>query len=198
MIEQAILAFGTLFSIVNPFSTAFVFNSLATGMSKKQKQQIVTSACITAVCVLLTFLVFGKHLLNFFGVTIYAFRIAGGLYLAKIGFEMLSKHLRRSPEDYKHAGEDLAVMPLAIPFMSGPGAIASVMVLNDKFSILSVALAIVTVIVASWIILRNAHHISRVLDKIGTNVVEKLFGLLVLVIAIQFVLDGIFSFIGTI
>ena len=89
MINELFLAFGTLIAIMNPISTAFVFNALA----HQNRAEIAFTACTTAAVMLITFFLMGSFILGFFGITIYAFKVAGGLYLSKVGFEMLSEFL---------------------------------------------------------------------------------------------------------
>ena len=108
MLSEVFLAFGTLIAIMNPISTAFVFNTLA----RRNRKQTARTACITAVAVLTLFLFIGGPFLSFFGITIYAFRVAGGLYLAKVGFDMLGQHLRRDPDHYDDSPADIAIIAL--------------------------------------------------------------------------------------
>lgn len=189
MVQEILLAFGTLLAIVNPVSTAFVFNAIA----HRHRPQIARTACITAVIVLVSFLFLGQYLLEFFGITIYAFRVAGGIYLAKIGFEMLAPKLRKGPEQF--AGDNIGVIPIAIPLLSGPGSMASVLVMADIYSSFSIITAILLVGFVSWIVLLNAHHLERVLGRTGTSIVERILGLIVLVISVQFVFNGITGYL---
>ncbi len=195
MLTETLLAFGTLFTIVNPFSTAFVFNKLAKGKSTGERKRIALRASLYAVAFLFLFLILGNAILTFFGITIYAFRVAGGLYLAWVGFEMLAPHLRRHPENYDDAGDAIAVIPLAIPLLSGPGALTSVLVLTADFPWPPVALAILIVGLISWLVLREAKWFDRVIGRIGTLVIERVLGLIVLVIAVQFVFNGVTGYL---
>jgi len=198
--EQVLLAFGTIFTIVNPFSTSFIFTKLSKGMEKSEQRRTALIASITALIALLTFLAIGQPLLRFFGVTLYAFRVAGGLYLAWIGFEMLSPRMRRDPENYKakEAAQDvkgveaasIAIVPLGIPLLAGPGALTSVLVLSAEISWLPVLISSLLVCFISWIVLRQSVVIQKALGNVGTNVVERLLGIFVLVMAVQFVFNG--------
>ena len=188
--QEALLVFGTIIAIANPISTAFVFNALV----KRNRRDIATAAIITAFTVLVTFLFLGNHLLSFFGITIYAFQAAGGLYLAKVAFDMLGHSIRNATDVYNDARE-IAIIPIAIPFISGPGAITSVLVMSSLYHFLAVLIAIVLMLAITWILLINAHKLERVLGQHGTAVIERILGLIVLVISIQFIFNGVSGFI---
>src|SRR3989338_6881928 len=119
-------AFSSLFTIVNPLSTAFIFLTITKGNTKREKKAIAKKASLTAAVVLVVFGLAGSHILNFFGITVDAFRIAGGIIIAAIGMQMLYSGARHfhSQDARKEAiaKEDVSVIPLAIPMMSGPGA----------------------------------------------------------------------------
>lgn len=199
MLTETLLAFGTIFPIVNPFSTSLIFNQLSHRFTTEQRRRVALKASVTSAAAMLLFLALGKPMLTFFGVTIYAFRVAGGIYLAKIGFEMLSPQPRRSVDNYRKANEArIAIIPLAIPLLSGPGALTSVLVLAAEFRWLPVAIAILIVALLSWIILRHSHLMERVLGSVGSDVLERILGLLVLVVAVQFVFNGVTGYLGTI
>lgn len=196
MILPTILAFGTLFAIVNPISTAFVFNRLARGETPAGKRRLARLASLTAAIVLLTFLFIGRPLMTFFGITLYAFRVAGGLYLGKVAFDMLGRQLRHAPEQYSETVEDIAIIPLGLPLLAGPGAMTTVMVLRENYPWPPVAASIGAVCLVSWLILHQAPRIDRLLGRTGTNVVERVLGLVVLVIAVQFVFNGITGYLA--
>ena len=195
MYTEILLAFGSLLPIVNPISTAFVFNKLTSSYAKKERRKIARSASVTAFLVLLVFLFVGPWILSFFGITIYAFRIAGGIYLSLIAFQMLGRKLRKSPEHFEDDEQDIAIIPVAIPLLSGPGSITAVMVAAQSISWLPLVIAIFLVCVLSFLALYYAKFIDKILGRTGTKVFEKLLGLVVLVISVQYVLNGILDFI---
>ncbi len=193
MFTAIILALGTLFPIVNPLSTTFVFNGLTAKDSLEKKRRVALIASFTAALVLLIFLALGHALMGFFGITIYAFRVAGGLYLGKIAFEMLSKSFYKAPDGVE-VRKDIAIIPLAIPLLSGPGAMAAVLVMSEEASVTSyaaISIAILLVCLISYFLLRYAHIIGKTLGETGARVIERVLGLLVLVIAAQFVFNGV-------
>lgn len=192
------LAVGTLLPIANPLSTAFVFNSLAANRSVQERRRIALKASFTAMVTLLIFMVLENWLLSFFGITVYAFRVAGGLYLGMIGFEMLSANMRRNPDNYVDEKEDISIIPLAIPLISGPGSMTAVLVLSQGGSwgvYAVVAAAIVVVAVSAWLLLRHAHYLTKIFGRTGTNALERILGLIVLVIAVQFLFNGISGYL---
>jgi multiple antibiotic resistance protein len=142
MITSIIFAFGTLFAIVNPLSTSLVFMKITRGMDKKERQKIALKSSTYAFIALAVFLFAGQYILSFFGITVYAFRVAGGLYLLKIGFDMLSPQLRKNSDNYESDKDSIAIIPLAIPLLSGPGALTSVLVLGAELSFLTVLISI--------------------------------------------------------
>ena len=201
MLLAILLAFGTLIPIANPLSTAFVFNSLAGGRSIAERKHIALIASLTAATTLLIFLFLGQYLLAFFGITIYAFRVAGGIYLGKIAFDMLSPSLNKDPEQYEDAKEDIAVIPLAIPLISGPGSITAVLVLSQGGSAegyAAVAMAIMLVALLAWVFLRWSHTLDRIFGEVGTKALERILGLIVLVIAVQFLFNGVSGYMESI
>lgn len=197
LIEELLFAFGTLFAIVNPFSTSLVFNKLTHGIKKEQRTKIALKASIAAFIAMILFLFSGNYILSFFGVTLYAFRVAGGIYLAWIGFEMLSPQLRKRPEHYDATDESIAIIPLAIPLLSGPGALTSVLVLASEVPLFLVILSILFVSLISFAVLSQAYIIQKFLGRVGTSVLERLMGIIVLVVAVQFVFNGISGYLAT-
>jgi len=191
------LSFGTLLPIVNPLSAALIYLKLAAGKTAEERRSLIRTAAIVSVLVLWVFLLLGNSLLGFFGITIYAFRVAGGLYLGKIAFEMLGKNPRNPIEAYESPGKAIAVIPLAIPLLSGPGAMTTVLVMTELYSYIAIALAVLVVGVLSWITFTYAVSIEKVLGETGMNVVERVLGLLVLVIAVQFLFNGVTGYLGT-
>ena len=99
-------------------------------------------------------------------------------------------------ENYSSSGKEVAVIPLAIPLLAGPGSMASVLVLSNIYSSLAVGIAILLVSLISWIVVKNAQKLDSKLGKVGTNVVERVLGLLVLVMAAQFLFNGITGYIN--
>ncbi len=198
MIAEILVAFGTLFPIVNPISAAFVFDGLTAHEAKKRKYRLAYTAAIAFAVTLLIFLVLGQALMHFFSVTIYAFRVAGGLYLGKIAFSMLSKDFYKGMEK---PSNDVAIIPVAIPLLAGPGSMAATLVLAQSASLSSyvfIGVAIVLVAIVSWLFLRFSSVLSNVLGENGANIAERILGLIVLVIAAQFIFNGVTGYLASI
>ncbi len=200
MFGEVLFIFGALFPIVNPISTAFVFNALTSRYSPQERNELALLACVFATGVLLAFMLLGQVILVFFGITLYAFRVAGGLYLLHIAYGMLAgSSLRKEPEDYTSHSREIAFIPLAIPLLSGPGSMAAVLVLShgaDALLFAQITLAILLVFVVAYVFLRYSYLIERFLGRLGVKALERILGLIVLVIAVQFLFNGIFDFIA--
>jgi len=196
-------ALSSLFTIVNPFSTAAIFPTITKGDSRKKKLEMARKASITAAVVLIIFALIGNYILSFFSITVEAFRIAGGILIASVGWRMLQskrEHLRSEAEKKEAiAKEDVSIIPLAIPMLSGPGAMTTVLVLmreagsvTDKFGVI---VASVIVCVTAYIILRQADRIYNYLGTTGTRIIERILGLIVMVVGVQFIINGLQSLI---
>lgn len=194
-----IAAFSSLFTIVNPFSAASVFITITTGDSKKKKRLMAKKAAITAALVLIIFAFIGNYILSFFGITIPAFRIAGGLIIGYIGFKMMyaKREHFHSKKEKKEAveKEDVSIIPMAIPLLSGPGAMTTTIVLMGQASgvidLMTLIFTIILVCIITYFVLANADKVEKKLGENGKRIVEKVMGMIVLVIGIQFIINGI-------
>src|SRR5206468_3592775 len=177
------LAFGatamaSIFAIVDPLGVVPFFSVLTEDMDKAQKQNIISKACLTATITLGVFAVFGQWIFAGFGFTIPAFRIAGGIVLFGVAFEMLRGERSRTRLTHQEREETLerdevAVVPLGIPLLAGPGAITTVMILMSSSATapedkLFVFAGILVSVLATYILLHNADRIFRRLGRAGT------------------------------
>lgn len=191
------LAFIGLFAIINPFSTTIVFLAITEGDSKAYKKAQAKKAVIVSAIVLIIFIITGDLLFNFFNITIEAFKIAGGFLIARLGFSMLKSEPRHTKEVHKEARrkKDISIIPLAIPLMSGPGAITTALVWTSKATTFGnrIGLVIIPIVcsILSYYILREAKLVKKILGHTGIHVFEKVMGLIVLVMGIQFILDAL-------
>ncbi|MBN2094452.1 MAG: NAAT family transporter [Candidatus Aenigmarchaeota archaeon] len=190
-------AFLGIFAIVNPFSTAVVFLSITAGDREKKKRAMAKKASLVCACVLIFFMFSGTVLFDFFGLSLQAFQLAGGLLVAKLGFSMIESksQLKEKERQESLRKEDVSIIPLAIPMLSGPGAITTAMVWMsqaagpyEKFGLVLIAILISVI---SYIVLLNAKYLKNALGHTGVNVLEKLMGLIVLVMGIQFLINGL-------
>lgn len=195
-----VVAFSSLLAVVNPVSAVPVLIGVTAERPSSQRPGIVVRALIAAAVILVLFTALGSAILGFFGITTYAFRIAGGIIFFGIGWDMLQARRSRvkttsEEEEERAAREDTAIIPLGIPTIAGPGAITTVIALSGQAGSAAedavVYGAIFAVLLVTGAVLLVAPWIVRVLGKTGMNVVTRLLGLLVMVVGTQFVLNGV-------
>ena len=203
-----LLSFSSLFAVIDPLGVIPFFSGLTAGRELRQKRKILVKALITAFFVLVMFTVAGHQLLRLFGLTVDAFRVAGGVIFLGIGLDMLQSKPRRWHTGIGRAyakdielsqGEDEeddpSITPLAIPMIAGPGSITTVMILTPQaptdLGIPLVIGAVLANLLLAGAILMGADVVLARLGRTGLKVIEKLMGLLVTVIAVQFMIDGI-------
>lgn len=200
MISTLLIAFTTLFTIVDPIASVPSFLSMTHGDSLRRRRQTARKAVIIATLLLLACGLGGHTIFEFFGITMPAFKLAGGLLLFVVSFQMLhAQHSRvRQTEEEEKEGverEDVAVFPLAIPLLAGPGAIASVFILMERAKnwadLMSVYAAILITMGLSFVILAFAPRLSPYFGTIGMNVMTRVMGLILAAISMQFVIDGL-------
>jgi multiple antibiotic resistance protein len=195
-----LLCFGSLFSIVDPFAAVPIFLGLSGAQDRASQGATALRAALTCFVVLSLFAAAGAFIFSFFGITIPAFKVAGGILLFAVGLEMMraKQSDSRFREEERHEAEtkeDVGIIPLGLPLLSGPGAIATVMVLVGKAKSLdqrlSVHVAIFAVSLIAFLVLRSAALFARVLGKTGINVIGRIMGLILAASSVQFVLDGL-------
>src|SRR6266540_781009 len=202
------LAFGatamaSIFAIVDPLGVVPFFSVLTEGMTPVEKQDIVSKACLTATVTLGVFAIFGQWIFAAFGFTIPAFKIAGGILLFGVALEMLHGERSRSrltPQEREETleREEVAVVPLGIPLLAGPGAITTVMIYmahpvaeaaDKRFAFAGILASVL----AAFLLLHNADRIFRRLGRTGTRAVGRVMGLLLAAIAVPFIIGGVFD-----
>lgn len=193
-------AFAALFFIIDPLGNVPLFLAITPRNDAQERRQIVGKASLVSGLILVFFLLTGNLMLDIFHVTIGAFRVAGGILVFAIAFRMLfvvRPGQKTSPQEEQEAiaKEDVSVFPLAIPLLSGPGAITTVILLRSTcrdvvhyFLILAV---IVVVSLLTYFILRESQYLMKLLGQTGINILTRLMGLMLSVIAVQFAIDGI-------
>jgi multiple antibiotic resistance protein len=202
MIDSAFLitAFVTLFVVMDPIGLTPVFLALTQGMSGQQRRSIAIRACLTAAIILAVFGAFGEAVLGFIGISMPAFRIAGGILLFLTALDMLFERRNKRREDRTEEDdfEDPSVFPLAIPLIAGPGSIASVILLSGQHpgfggfaAIMGVTLFVLALLLVMCLF---SGLFERLLGKTGITVVTRLFGMLLAALSVQFVLDGLKDF----
>jgi multiple antibiotic resistance protein len=203
MLDSAISAFVTLFVTIDPPGLAPLFLALTGGMTRAERRRVTTRSILTALAILLLFALAGTVILTMFGITIHAFRIAGGLLLFYIAFEMVfeKRQERHEKSAQRAATEDtirhLAVFPLAIPLIAGPGAISATILLADGFTDAlgrSMLIAIIVAILAiTYLVFMLAERVDSLLGDTGRMVLTRLLGVILAALSVQFVADGILA-----
>jgi len=202
VIPFALVAFPSLIVIINPVMVTSVFITLTSNATPQAKRAIIRKTTLIAFIVLLVFAVSGTLVFKFFSITIGAFQIAGGIVLFSVAMGMLHatpSRTRQTPEEMDEAmnRDDIAVVPLAIPMVSGPGAITTVVVLSGEARVIPnmaiLFLAIVVAMLIVFVMLRNAARIQKYLGPSGLNITTRLMGLVLAAIAVQFVIRGVES-----
>lgn len=194
-----VTAFATLFSIVDPFAAAPIFLAITPDDTPAARRRMARVASLVCGGLLLLFALAGTRIFGFFGITTPAFQVAGGILLLVIALDMLRAResgTRHSPEEQREglAKADVAVTPLAIPLLAGPGALSTVTLLASRADgaahLAALGVAIVLTSALCWLILAYADQLLRVLGQIGTRVVTRVMGLLLAGIGAQFILTG--------
>ena len=201
-VEELITAFVTLFVVIDPIGLAPMFVALTAGMDARRRRAIGLRACLVAIGLLTIFGLFGDAVLEFIGISMPAFRIAGGILLFLTALDMLFE--RRGKRRQGHASEDdtandPSVFPLAMPLIAGPGAMATMVLLAGAPGISwsesgAIHLVMLAVIVAVFVMFLTAGLLERALGPTGINVVTRLLGMLLAALSVQFVLDGLRGF----
>ncbi len=195
-----ITAFVTLFVIIDPIGLAPMFIAITQGMSQKKRRGIALRAVVVGGAVLFLFSVFGESVLSFVGISMPAFRIAGGVLLFLTALEMLFNRRTKRREDQSEddGADDPSVFPLAIPLIAGPGAITSVILITENhpgwLGIGEVTMVVAAVLVLVYVMFSIGTLLEQLLGKIGINVITRILGMLLAALAVQFVLEGIAAF----
>ena len=196
----ALSSFITLFIIVDPIVNVPLFMAILANFKKSERKKMVKKAIIIAAIVLIIFTLAGDTIFGLLSIEMYSFRIAGGLLLLIISIEMLfgrRPHTKSSAEEEEEAlhKEDVVVTPLAVPLLTGPGAITTCIVLfhvaNEPTNKAILILDIGLVFLISYFILSRSEKAFEILGKTGTMVIVRIMGLLLAAIAVQFVITGV-------
>lgn len=193
---SALTSFVTLLVVIDPIGTAPLFVALTAGMSAQKRRLVALRACVIAAGILTVFGLAGNAVLDSLGISLPAFRIAGGLLLFLIAVDMLfEKRTKRREDRTQEDDHDPSVFPLATPLIAGPGAMAAMILLNtgsgvtwiDKLEVHLVMLGVVLLVLALFMI---GGLIEKALGRTGILVVTRLLGMLLAALSVQFVLDG--------
>ena len=193
----ALWCFTSLFTITSPLSTMPVFLTMTQSLDEKERRAVAIRSTLVACGALLLFVLAGQFLFKFFGISTNGFRIVGGIIIFRIGFDMLQAkytpmNLRK--EEIKEYANDVSVAPLGIPLLCGPGAIANAIVLMQEAHSFemktALIVAIVLVYVVTFCLLRWAGQLVKFIGETGNNVMMRLMGLILMVIAVECFVSG--------
>lgn len=194
------LAFTSLLAIVNPLSAVPLYVTATAELSPRQRASTLRIAVATGIAALVLFGLAGTFILRFFGITTYAFRIAGGLIFLGIGNDMLNARRsgsKTTPGEEQEAEQkqDIGIIPLGIPTLAGPGSITTVITLtaqaDTRPQLMGLYGAIAGVMALSWAVLAIAPVIVKRVGRTGMNVMTRLMGLIVMVVGVQFIIEGV-------
>jgi multiple antibiotic resistance protein len=188
-----------LFAIVNPIGSVPIFISATDGWNRQQKLRTANVVALTVFLVLAASALFGDGILAFFSITIPSFQVGGGILILLIAINMLhakQSHSKQTPEEAKTMEERdvIAIVPLSIPLLAGPGAISSMIIAaQDSATVgaqLSLLMPILVVALLVWLSLRLSSYIAGKLGTIGINIVTRLMGLILAAMAVEFIAHG--------
>lgn len=200
-LEDVFNAFVTILVTIDPPGLAPLFLVLTSGMNRQERAQVALRASVIGFAVLALFALAGAAILSVFGITLPAFRVAGGLLLFYIAFEMIFE--RRQERKEKSAGvaitrdhiHNIAAFPLAIPLIAGPGAISATVLLSGSFQGWAGQAVMVGIILAgiliTWLVFLLAERVDGFLGHTGRSILTRLLGVILAALAVQFVADGI-------
>lgn len=206
-LKFAFVAFTAVLFVVDPFAAVPIFLSITADDARDKRRRMAGRAALAAFVTLTTFGVAGGFIFKAFGISLGAFKIAGGLMLFLMAVDMMRaqpSRTRSTAEEERESAEkdDVALVPMAIPLLAGPGAIATVMVLMSRAAWQPVRTAVVIAAVAAtclvaWLLLRWAAEAERFIRKTTLHVLERVMGLLLAAVAVEFVIGGLRDLLPT-
>jgi MarC family membrane protein len=200
-----IYLFAALFSVLNPIGTVPIFVGLTQNDTKQERSRISLWTAINVFAILIISFFIGQYVLVFFGISIDALRIAGGIIIVSSGFSLLSgkfnkkRGINKKIETDAQKRNDIALTPLAIPMLAGPGSISLLIAFyqehNSTSDIIISSLAILAIAVAIFVILRSAHYLAKILGASGIVAISRIIGFIVIAIGIQYIVSAIINII---
>jgi len=200
-----IYLFAALFSVLNPIGTVPIFVGLTQHDSQKERSRISLWTAINVGIILLVSFFIGQYVLTFFGISIDALRIAGGIVIVNSGFSLLSgkfnkkRGINKKIENEAQQRNDIALTPLAIPMLAGPGSISLLIAFYQEHhgmeEIIISSLAILAIAVAIFVILKSAHYLARILGASGIVAISRIVGFIVISIGIQYIVSSIVNIV---
>ncbi len=205
--ELLLVTFGALFSIMNPLGTVPVFVGLTQDNTKKERAVIAFWTAVDVLVILLLSFFAGKYILSFFGISLNSLKIAGGLIITSSGFALLTGKFRehkgmkreRVQQDIQ-SRDSIALTPLAIPMLAGPGTISMLIGYNQEFQIISEITIIVGAMILAafsiYLILKSGHYIVKALGASGINALSRIIGFIVIAIGVEYMISSVVSILS--
>jgi multiple antibiotic resistance protein len=200
-LKFAVVALSAIFFVIDPLANVPIFLTITSGDTAAQRRRTAVRAAFFSWITLCTFAFAGGVIFKALGISLGAFKIAGGLMLLLMSIDMMraqTSPTRSTPEEQTEsiARDDVAIMPLAIPMLAGPGAIATVMVLMsraawDPVRTSAVFVAVTITCVATWLLMRSAANAEKLLPKTLLRALERIMGLLLAAVAVEFIAGGV-------
>ena len=198
IIPFALLCFTSFFTLTNPLGTMPVFLTMTNGLSDDERKHIIKRATIVSFIILIAFTLCGQFLFKFFGISTNGFRIAAGFIILKIGYDMLQarySNAKLKEDEIKAYVNDISITPLSIPMLCGPGAIANGIILMSDATTWELKCTLISVIavvyVISYFVLRLSTRLVKLIGETGNNVMMRLMGLILMVIAVECFVGGL-------
>jgi MarC family membrane protein len=199
------LLLAALFSVLNPIGTVPIFVGLTQDYTKKERSRVSLLTGINVFIILIISFFIGQYVLQFFGITISALRIAGGIIIASSGFSLLNgkfnknKGISKEVEEDIQRRNDIALTPLAMPMLAGPGSISLLIAFYQEHQktdeIIFSCLAILAVSILIFLILRSAHYLAKILGSSGIVAISRIIGFLTIAIGIQYIISSVLSIV---
>lgn len=199
-----IYSFTSLFIIMNPIGLVPLFYIWTSDYTIKEKLTLLKKSAIVVILTLMTFAFFGGAIFKFFGITIDSFKVAGGILILKIAWDMLHAQISKTRHNLKENEEpilveDIAVVPMAIPLLAGPGSITTSIILMEHsittYDTLIIIFSIILATVVSVIILYLSDNIAKILKVSGIKAIVRIMGLILAAISIEIIFSGVFGLI---
>lgn len=205
--ELFIYVFAALFSVINPLGTVPVFVGLTGDHSQTERSRISLFTCLNVLVILIISFFTGRYILHFFGISIESLKIAGGLIITTSGFALLTGSFSRHKgmdkprvKDDAFQREAIALTPLAIPMLAGPGSISLLIGLYEQYVLFAekviVLAAIFAVCFAAFLMLRCSHCIVGLLGASGINAISRIIGFIVIAIGVEYISSAVIAIMG--
>jgi multiple antibiotic resistance protein len=194
LIQHSVTVFLGFLAIMNPLANTAVFVGLTGDLSRAQQKNTAYRALLLAFCIVVAFALLGKTIFQLFGISLPALKLAGGVMVFVIGYQMLQGQASAMHNPKDHGDSDIAISPLAVPILAGPGTIATAMNFSASGDWAAIAITVVVFAILALITFGCfvfGQELVRVIGKNGLNIVTRLMGLILAIIGMQMLIDGV-------